>query len=124
MADSPILGITLLANSQVNQFALVNEAIETLEASSNDSLSIDLSAGNSTLTAPQFSGHFLFQTTGNAVSRTLTVPDDKRLFAVHNGGSATLNVTRGTTTLTVAASKSRLFYTDGTANGLVLLDFT
>lgn len=121
---TPILEITELADGQINQFATMNTALRALEAAANDSLSVDLTSADATLTSAQFFGYWLFRTTGNAVSRTLNVPQKKRVFAVYNGGSATLNVTRGTTTLTVAASKTRIYYADGTANGLMLLDLT
>lgn len=121
---TPILGLNELADGQIDQFLAVNENSLRIEDASNASIAVDLSAGDYTLTAAEFAGYFLFQSTGNAVSRTLTVPQSIRIFAVLNGGSATLNIARGTTTLTIAAGKTRIYHTDGTANGLVLLDLT
>jgi hypothetical protein len=124
MAVDSILGITKSNNNSTEAYLILNDAIDALAQSANRSLSINLASADYTLTATEFTRNKLFQTTGNAVSRTLTVPASVRIFAVRNGGSSTLNVTRGSTTLTVATTKTRFFYTDGTTNGLVLLDLT
>lgn len=121
---TPILNITELSDGQVNQFATCNTALRALESAANDYLDVDLSGANDTLTAAEFRGAVIFRVTGNTVSRSLTLPANKRLFVISNGGSATLDVIIGSTTLTVAASKSRMFYADGTTNGLALMDFT
>lgn len=121
---TPILGITELADGQIDQFATANAAFRALEGSTNAVLSVDLTSADDTLTSDEFTRYFLFSTTGNSTTRTLTVPASARIFAVRNGGSSTLDVTRGSTTLTVASGKTRLFYTDGTTNGLTQLDLS
>lgn len=121
---TPILGIPELADGQINQFAVANAAIRALESASNAVLSVNLSSGDHSLTAGEFTENFVFVTTGNSTTRTLTVQATRRVFAVLNGGSSTLNVTLGSTTLTLASNKTRLFYTDGTANGLTQLDLS
>lgn len=96
-------------------FAIFDKAI-------TEQLSVDLSAGNHTLTTVEFTQNILFISTGNAVSRDLTVPQRKRsLFLIRNDGSATLNVIRGSTTITITSAEVALCSTDGTANGLTKL---
>jgi hypothetical protein len=119
---TPILDITEVADGQIDQFAVYNQALRDLEAAANAQLSIDLSAGNHSLTSAEFTRNFVFVTTGNAVSRTLSAPATIRTFVIRNAGSATLIVSVGSTTINVATAKSRMFYTDGTANWLVVLD--
>lgn len=115
---TPILAITEIAGSQLNQYITANEMIRALESAANDFLSVSLSAGNVTLTDEQFFASFCFVSTGNTVARVLTVPQKKRYFVVKNGGSFDLTVTRGTSTVVVAPNDAAAFYTDATANGL------
>lgn len=120
---TPILKIPEAADGSVNQYLVLNEGLRALESAGNDFYSVDLSTGNVTLpdVAPNyvFSRYFFFRTTGNTVSRILTVPASKRLFAVQNSGSAALTVKRGTTEIIVPAAGAFLFYCDGTADGLI-----
>lgn len=116
---TPILLITELADGQVDQFATANEAWRSMEAAGNDFTTVSLASSDVTLTAAQFAADFLFVSSGNAVSRTLTIPAAKRFFAVYNGGSAALNVTRGSTTISVDVGDCVLLYSDGTTNGLL-----
>ena len=121
MATTPILGITELADGQIDQFITANEAFEALEAASNDFLAVDLTSGDVVLTGAQFTDYFFFRCSGHSVVRALTVPQSKRFFAVQNLGTEAVNVTRGTSTATVAVGQAGIFYTDGTANGLVAI---
>lgn len=121
---TPILGIPEITSAQVNQYAVVNEAIRSLEAAGNDFATVDLTSGNVTLTAAQLAADLLFRTSGNAVARDLTVPAAKRLFVVHNNGAATLSVKCGSTTVSVASTIVALLYADGTTNGLILVSST
>ena len=121
---TPILGITELSDGQVNQFSTCNSALRALEAAANDYLDIDLSSASNTLTPGEFQSAVIFRVSGNTVSRSVTLPANKRIFVISNGGSATLDVIIGSTTLTISASKSRMFYADGTTNGLALMDFS
>lgn len=115
---TPILLITELQNNQANQYAVANAAFRAIEESVNDFATVNLTSGNVTLTAAQLAADFFFRSSGNAVSRNLTVPAAKRFFAVHNNGSASLNVVCGSTTLALAVGAYSLYYTDGTANGI------
>lgn len=118
---TPILFITECANGQVDQFAVYNAALRSLEQATQDFTEIDLSAANATLTAAVFRTYYLFRAKNNSVARDLILPANKRNFAVHNTGSATLSIKLGTTTLTLAAGASAIYYADGSANGLIKL---
>lgn len=122
---TPILSITEVANNQVNQYLTVNEAIRALESSANAFVTVDLSAGDATISNADpdyfFSRNVLFKSSGNSVARVLTIPAITRLFAVLNGGSATLTVKRGTSEYSVSAAHAILFYADGTTNGLIAI---
>jgi len=118
---TPILNITELFNGQVDQFAIVNQALRALESATQDFLEVDLASANATLTAADFRAYYLFRAKNNTVARDLTLPANKRNFAVQNTGSATLSIKLGSATLTLAAGSSAIYYADGTANGLIKL---
>jgi hypothetical protein len=86
-----------------------------------DIRTVDFSGGDVTLTAAQFRSAMTFVPSGLSATRVLTLPAVKRaLFFVHNtDGSDSITVTRGSTTVSVAAGKLAACYTDGTTNGLV-----
>jgi hypothetical protein len=115
---TPILSITELADGQVDQFATANEMVRALEGATQNYLSVDLSAGNATLSLANYQDYFVFVSSGNTVSRSITVQQNKRFFAVRNGGSAALSVILGSTTKTLPAGETAIYYTDGAANGL------
>lgn len=116
---TPILQIPEVANNQVDQYLTVNDALRFLESAANDFLSVNLSSGNITLTSAQFTRSFVFVATGNTVSRNLTVPANKRFFAVVNSGSFPLNVVRGSSSVVVLDGEALILFSDGTTNGLV-----
>lgn len=116
---TPILGIPELTNGQVDQFAVVNEMVRGIESATQDFLVVDLTAANLTVSAVNFKKYFMFRCSGHTVARDLTLPANKRNFAVQNTGSATLSIKLGSTTLTLAADSSAMYYADGTTNGLM-----
>ena len=116
---TPILAIPECASGQVDQFAVYNEALRALEKATQDFLEVDLVSANATLTAANFRAYYLFRAKNNAVARDLTLPANKRNFAVQNTGSATLSIKLGSTTLTLTAGSSAMYYADGTTNGLI-----
>jgi hypothetical protein len=115
---TPILGIAEIAGSQSNQYATANEMVRALESAGNELLAVSLASSDVTLTASQFNGAYIFNCTGNAVPRNMTVPMQKRAFVVKNGGSAILTIVRGSSTVAVDIGVSIGFFTDGTTNGL------
>lgn len=114
------LDIPAVAAAQTQKEITINEATAKLSGALADYLAVDLSAGGHTLSADEFTSYMGFKTTGNAISRTLTIPATKRaLFYVENGGSATLSVACGSTTLSIAAGATGMLQTDGTTNGMI-----
>lgn len=118
---TPILGIPELEDGQIDQYLTANEAFRLLEEAGNDFVSVDLSAGSVTLTSAELAADAVFRSSGNAVPLNLTIPAEKRLFVVENGGSADLSIVRGSTTEILGAGSSALFYSDGTTDGLIAI---
>src|SRR5512134_478540 len=119
---SPNLNITHVAAAQNQKEVTINDAIDALDRAMGNVLVVDFTAGNVTLTDAQFRGAVAFVAANLSVTRDLTVPQIKRLFAVSNAaGTAALTIKRGTGAVEVAAGTAILAYTDGTANGLVAL---
>jgi len=109
-----------VAASQNQKEVTINAIKNQIAAALSDFLSVDLSGGDHTLSATEFTSYMGFATTGNSVARTLNIPATKRaLFYVQNGGTHDLSATVGSTTLTVPVGSVAFFQTDGTANGLV-----
>ncbi len=113
------LNLDTIASGQLQPYQTSNDADSQLESAMTLALSVDLSAGDHVLTGAEFTRSIYFASTGNVVTRILTTPATNRLFAVHNGGTSALTVKTGSTTLSVVAGATGLFYTDGTTNGLV-----
>jgi hypothetical protein len=110
-----------IASGQLQPYQTSNDADDALDLAFSDLLTVDMSSGDHALTSAEFTRAVCFATTGNSVLRTLTIPATKSLFIVNNGGSHALNVTRGSTTVSLIAGDVGLFYTDGTTNGLLSL---
>jgi hypothetical protein len=116
------LDLSQVAANQDQKEVTINDQAGELDAAFTERLAVDLTSASVTLTDAQFRRNMLFSCSGNAVARTLTVPAIKRsLFIVKNGGTAALNVVRGSTSLEVLAGGLAVFATDGTTNGLDLV---
>ncbi len=117
------LNITLVAANQNQKEVTVNDGFLALDAALTEILTVDLTADDVTLTSAQYRGSLGFLTSGNTVARILTLPQIKRAAVwIKNGGSETLSIARGATTLTLAAGAYALYATDGTADGLSKID--
>lgn len=123
MAVSPILEIPEVAPTQTDKTTTINDMIVAVEGAENDQLSVDMSAGNVTLSFSQFSRYAVFVCSGLTTDRSLTIPlltptgslPAKRVFLVRNTSS--YNVTVGGTTgasVTVAAGGANALQSDGT----------
>lgn len=114
------LNLDQVAEAQTSKEVTINDQAGQLDAAVTETLDVDFTSGNVSLTDVQFRRQFQFNATNLSVARTLTVPQIKRFFFVNNAaGTATLNVIRGSTSIQLAAAANGLFYTDGTTNGLV-----
>lgn len=119
---TPILDITELANGQTDQYLTANEAFRELEAAANAVSAVDLEADDATLTLAQLRAAGLFLCSGHTVARVLTVPALQRFFCVANGGTDDVDVTVGSTAITVTAGTMRAFFADGTTDGLFVAE--
>src|SRR5512134_2479966 len=117
---SPNLAITHVAAAQNQKEVTVNDAINALDRALTDALSIDFSGGPVTLTAAQFRQAIAFKPSATLTApASLTVPQIKRVFVVINtDGFFTIDVVRGTKTISVPPGTAFCLCTDGTANGL------
>ena len=105
---SPNLAVTHIAASQNQKEVTINDAVDALDKAGNDVVDIDCSAGNTNVAAADYRRHFLLRLTGSpAAAFTLTLPDGKRVTAIHNttSRSATLRTTTLGTTLALPAGK-------------------
>src|SRR4029077_1503590 len=121
MAVSPILQIPLVAPTQSDKTTTLNDMILDVEGAANDQLAVDMSAGNVTLTALQYTRYNVFACSGLTADRNLIVPmtvggnPAKRVFAVRNTSSHNVIVGGATgSTVTVAAGNGTIIQNDGT----------
>lgn len=119
-ADSGNLNLPQLADGQNNKEVTINSATDALDVALTEVKDIDLTSANATVTTGDFRKYITFRANNNAVSRTITFPALKRLFAIYNNGSASLTVAVGSTTKSVSTATLKIFYADGTTNGLVM----
>jgi hypothetical protein len=121
MAVSPILQIPLVAPTQSDKTTTLNDMILDVEGATNDQLSVDMSAGNVTLTALQYTRFNVFNCSGLTANRNLIVPmtisghPAKRVFSVRNTSAFSV-IVGGTTgsTVTVTAGNGSVVQNDGT----------
>src|SRR5512134_336519 len=117
---SPNLAITHVAAAQNQKEVTINDAINALDRALTDALSIDFLGGPVTLTATQFRQAIAFKPSATLTApASLSVPQIKRVFVVINtDGFFTIDVVRGSTTVSVPPRTAICLCTDGTANGL------
>ena len=118
---SPNLNITHVAAAQNQKEVTINDAIDALDEALTDSITVDFTSGDVTLTGAEFRENVRFLASNHAGGEDLAVPLIKRLFVVENptSGAGDINVVRGTTSVALSPGGAGLFYTDGTADGLV-----
>lgn len=122
MTDTTQMGVTLIENGQNDKEDAMNLALNRIEDFLTESLTLDFTSADITLTSDQFRTAVQFDCENVSVARALTVPALAKLFVVSadSGNSADVTVTRGSTTEAVSAGETKIFYTDGTTNGLVV----
>ena len=114
---SPNLDITHVAAAQNQKEVTVNDAIDKLDLASNDTVDIDCSAGNTAVSAADYRENFLLRLTGTpAADFTLTLPDGKRVVAIHNttAKAATLQTATLAATVTLRAGELSIVGSRGT----------
>lgn len=84
MTTTPILSLPQVASNQNQKEATINSALAILEAAGNDVVTIDLSAGATTLSADQYTRAFLFVLANANGPAVVSLPTTKRLFAARN----------------------------------------
>ncbi len=115
MAVTPILSIPLVAPTQTDKTTTLNDAIAAIEDATQDQLAVDMSAGNVTLTATQFTRHAVFMCSGLTADRDLVVPLTKRVFVVRNASAHNLTVKGASgATVVIAAGDGSIIHDDGT----------
>lgn len=124
MPNSPLLGIPQVAPNQNNKETTINDGFAIIERSLNDQLVVSLAAGNVTVLATDFQRHQVMKCQGHTVARTLTVPNQKRFFAVQNSGTGIITVRTATlgTSVDVPVGSYVIIYLDGANNCTKIAD--
>src|SRR5262245_60000708 len=121
MPTSPNLGITHVEQNQTNKEVTIDEAIDLLDQAMTDTVDIDVTSGNATVSADDYAENIRLKITGATTGgRTVTLPQSKRLILIvsDSGNTQSVSIVRGSTSISLAAGAMGFFYTDGTANGL------
>lgn len=119
---SPNLAIAHVAAAQNQKEVTVNDAIDKLDLAGNDTVDIDCTAGNTTVTAADYRENFLLRITGTpAADFTLTLPDGKRVAAIHNTTAKAATVRTATLGATVALRAGKLSIVASRGTSLVAL---
>ena len=119
---SPNLAISHVAAAQNQKEVTVNDAIDKLDLASNDTVDIDCSAGNTAVTAADYLENFLLRLTGTpAADFTLTLPDGKRVVAIHNTTAKAATVRTATLGATVTLRAGELSIVGSRGTSLIAL---
>lgn len=119
MPSSNNLNLPQVATNQNNKEATINDQSGFIDAAIGETLDLDFTSSDVTLTIEQFRETFEFVATNLSVARNLTLVAEKRRFTVNNfAGTNILSVIMGSTTLLIPEGESAEFYADGTTNGL------
>lgn len=113
------LNLPQVTASQGQKDVTINEQVSILDAAVTEVLAL---AGNTpTVSNDQYRENIVLRMDGSqTAAASFTVPAIKKLICIDNvASSEQLTVTRGTTDVILAAGKTQILYTDGTANGLV-----
>lgn len=117
------LNLPQLVQNQAAPEVTANTAIAQLDACLTETFVCDGTAGNVTVTQGQYRAAARFSVVNVSVARNITLPAIKREVTVDvaaaNVGVATLVV--GSTSIQLVAGNVYFIYTDGTANGLLIL---
>jgi len=114
------LDLTQVAESQDNADVAINDKGGELDAALTESLAVDVTSGNATVTSADYRRAVRLLVSGASVARQVTLPAVKRAIVVEADAANTADVTVviGTASFAVAPGTSSWFYSDGTANGL------
>jgi hypothetical protein len=119
---SPNLAITHVAAAQNQKEVTVNDAIDKLDLASNDTIDIDCSGGNTTVSADDYRENFLLRLTGTPFTDfILTLPDGKRVAALHNTTAKAATVRTATLGATVTLRAGELSIVASRGTSLVAL---
>lgn len=112
------LGAQQLSGGMANPETAVNSATGRLDAAITEIRTVDLT-NDAVLTTAQYQAAYRFDLTPVASGKKVTVPAVKRAAIFNNAGANDAIIQVGTTQVTLAAGYAAMFYTDGTANGIV-----
>jgi hypothetical protein len=119
---SPNLAIAHVAAAQNQKEVTVNDAIDKLDLASNDTVDIDCSAGNTNVNGTDYRENFLLRLIGTpAADFTLTLPDGKRVAAIHNTTAKAVTVRTTTLGATVSLRAGELMIVASRGTNLVAL---
>lgn len=112
------LNLPQIAENQTHKEITSNDADGALDAALTELLSID-ATDDVTLTNSQYRGAMFFRVSVAGVGKKITLPQIKRLCVFSNVTANSVDLVRGSTTVTVPAGAMAVVYTDGTTDGLV-----
>lgn len=122
------LTLSELTGSQNQKHITANSQVDEIDDAMTEFTTVSLAAGNVTLDDGgagllSYKRNQVFVLSGHTVARDFTLPAVKRLVVIKNDGTASgaASIKRGSTTHVLPISETRLYYTDGTANGLYLV---
>ncbi len=115
------LTLQQVAENQTLKEVSINTATGQLDAALTEKLSVDVSAGNVTLTTTNYQRHVNFLITGAATSgRTVTLPAVKKLsiFVGDASNAESVDIVKGSAIYSLVPGGIVMIYTDGTTNHL------
>ena len=118
------LDLSQVAAAQNQKEVTINDQAGQLDAALTESADVDVSAGNVTVLSATYQRNIRLNVIGATTpGRTVTLPAVKRLMVVTSAAANTqsIDLVRGSTSITVPPDTTVLVYTDATANGLAIM---
>lgn len=115
------LNLDQLTTGQASKEATINNATGQLDAALTESLDLDFTSADITISATNYERHLRFNYTNTVSHHALTLLAQKKLSILANDSGHSATAILGTTTLSIANGEHVVVYTDGTANGLIQL---
>lgn len=112
------LNLDQLTTGQASKEATINNATGQLDAALTETMALDFTSADITISAANYERHLQFTFTNTGTHHQLTLLAQKKLSLFSNNSGNLVTIVLGTTTLSLPDGQQMLAYTDGTANGL------
>ena len=118
------LDLPVIASGQNQKYQTSNDADNALDLALSDIETVDFTGGAVSLTLDQYVAAMVLKCINVGSALALTLYQSRKLSVIWNAGAHAVTVTRGSSTSVLVPGAIGIFYTDGSANGLLVIGVT